>query len=261
MLWCFFKMFMCQAQCHPHNLVIHLHMWYCCVDNSVFFQISYTCSNNKLKIRDTPKQTNVTITMSIVVTVMVTVLFQVLWAKGTQYFADLHVWFSTLTRPSYSRFTRAQRLTCCLSLLMSYLAVNAAWYKTSMQEVSFSLHLSPPPPFPLPVLTPLPPPAPLPLPLPVPPPAPPSLWSLFMSSMLLLMSESMTSHFGICVCHLSHCCIIRYTLPFVALLHYLLHAAICHIVTLSVTLLFMLFCYILYVTFVVITCIHLCHCL
>ena len=64
-------------------------------------------------------------------------MLQVLWAKGTQYFADLHVWFSTLTRPSYSRFTRAQRLTCCLSLLMSYLAVNAAWYKTSMQEVSY----------------------------------------------------------------------------------------------------------------------------
>ena len=64
-------------------------------------------------------------------------MFQVLWAKGTQYFADLHIWFSTLTRPSHSRFTRAQRLTCCLSLLMSYLAVNAAWYETSMTEVSY----------------------------------------------------------------------------------------------------------------------------
>lgn len=34
-----------------------------------------------------------------------------------------------LARPSYSRFTRAQRLTCCLALIFSYMAVNAAWYR------------------------------------------------------------------------------------------------------------------------------------
>ncbi|KAK2159449.1 hypothetical protein LSH36_153g04090 [Paralvinella palmiformis] len=55
-------------------------------------------------------------------------------AKGSQYFADHHIWFSPLTRPSYSPFTRAQRLTCCLCLLLSYMAVNAAWYKSQERE-------------------------------------------------------------------------------------------------------------------------------
>ena len=62
------------------------------------------------------------------------VCFQTLWAKGTQYLADYHLWFSMFSRPSYSRFTRSQRLTCCLSLLMSYMAVNAAWYRQTEKE-------------------------------------------------------------------------------------------------------------------------------
>ena len=65
---------------------------------------------------------------------------QVLKAKGTQYFTDYHLWFSSFTRPSYSNFTRAQRLTCCLSLLMSYMAVNAAWYRRTYREVRGCLH-------------------------------------------------------------------------------------------------------------------------
>ena len=60
--------------------------------------------------------------------------FQVLWAKGTQYLTDYHLWFSMLCRPAYSRFTRAQRLTCCLSLVTSYMAVNAAWYRQATRE-------------------------------------------------------------------------------------------------------------------------------
>ncbi|XP_032222734.2 polycystic kidney disease 1-related protein isoform X2 [Nematostella vectensis] len=47
---------------------------------------------------------------------------------------DYHLWLSVLGRPSYSRFTRAQRLTCCLSLLLSYLAANAAWYKVNDKQ-------------------------------------------------------------------------------------------------------------------------------
>lgn len=69
-------------------------------------------------------------------------LLQVLWAKGTQYCADLHLWLSVFSRPSYSRFTRAQRLTCCLSLLLSYTAVNAAWYQYNEKEVNSDLGLS-----------------------------------------------------------------------------------------------------------------------
>ena len=57
------------------------------------------------------------------------------WAKGAQYLLDYHVWVSVWLRPAYSRFTRAQRLSCCLCLLMSYMAVNAAWYKDQTSEV------------------------------------------------------------------------------------------------------------------------------
>ncbi|EDO49422.1 predicted protein [Nematostella vectensis] len=51
---------------------------------------------------------------------------------------DYHLWLSVLGRPSYSRFTRAQRLTCCLSLLLSYLAANAAWYKVNDKPPRFT---------------------------------------------------------------------------------------------------------------------------
>ncbi|KAJ7375343.1 detection of nodal flow [Desmophyllum pertusum] len=50
---------------------------------------------------------------------------------------DYHLWLSLFGRPSYSRFSRAQRLTCCVSLLLSFLCVNIAWYrpKTEVAEV------------------------------------------------------------------------------------------------------------------------------
>ncbi|XP_067649227.1 polycystin-1-like protein 1 isoform X2 [Haliotis asinina] len=59
----------------------------------------------------------------------------VFWAKGTQYMADFHLWTSLMTRPAHSRFTRTQRLTCCLTLLMSYMCLNAMWYKQTETEV------------------------------------------------------------------------------------------------------------------------------
>ncbi|XP_071112058.1 polycystin-1-like protein 1 isoform X2 [Haliotis cracherodii] len=59
----------------------------------------------------------------------------VFWAKGTQYMADFHLWTSLMTRPAHSRFTRTQRLTCCLTLLMSYMCLNAMWYKQTLTEV------------------------------------------------------------------------------------------------------------------------------
>ena len=64
-----------------------------------------------------------------------------LWAKGTQYFADFHLWLSVFSRPSYSRFSRAQRLTCALSLVLSYMAVNAAWYQVNEKEVTILFFL------------------------------------------------------------------------------------------------------------------------
>ncbi|XP_074659507.1 polycystin-1-like protein 1 [Tubulanus polymorphus] len=54
---------------------------------------------------------------------------KVLWIKSFQYITDYHIWGSLLTRPTYSRFLRTERITCCLALLMSYLCLNALWYK------------------------------------------------------------------------------------------------------------------------------------
>ena len=47
---------------------------------------------------------------------------------------DGHIWFSVVTRPSRSTFTRVQRLTCCLSILFCTMIANAMWYKTGKDE-------------------------------------------------------------------------------------------------------------------------------
>ncbi|KAG7491706.1 hypothetical protein MATL_G00006860 [Megalops atlanticus] len=41
---------------------------------------------------------------------------------------ERHLWVSVWECPSYSNFTRAQRVTCCALLLYLYLAVGAVWY-------------------------------------------------------------------------------------------------------------------------------------
>ncbi|XP_066559064.1 polycystin-1 [Amia ocellicauda] len=41
---------------------------------------------------------------------------------------DRHIWVSVWDRPPRSRFTRAQRVTCCALLLHLYLAAGAVWY-------------------------------------------------------------------------------------------------------------------------------------
>ncbi|KAM6951025.1 polycystin-1 [Aplochiton taeniatus] len=41
---------------------------------------------------------------------------------------ERHLWLSLWERPSHSRFTRGQRVTCCALLLHLYLALGALWY-------------------------------------------------------------------------------------------------------------------------------------
>ncbi|XP_077978738.1 polycystin-1-like protein 1 [Glandiceps talaboti] len=53
---------------------------------------------------------------------------KVLFAKGSQYFADYHLWSSIFTRPAHSRFSKVQRLTCCLAILLTFMCINAVWY-------------------------------------------------------------------------------------------------------------------------------------
>ena len=41
---------------------------------------------------------------------------------------DSHLWFSVVNREAHSNFTSVQRLSCCLSLLMTYMLVNIMFY-------------------------------------------------------------------------------------------------------------------------------------
>lgn len=44
--------------------------------------------------------------------------------------ADGHLWFSVFLRPPRSRFTRLQRVGCCVAFLYLSMLVNAMWYGT-----------------------------------------------------------------------------------------------------------------------------------
>lgn len=54
--------------------------------------------------------------------------------KTSRDFSDGHLWFSIAFRPVRSRFTRVQRVTCCLSLLMCSMLSNVLWYRTPMKK-------------------------------------------------------------------------------------------------------------------------------
>ncbi len=43
--------------------------------------------------------------------------------------ADGHLWFSVVGRPAMSRFTRVQRVSCCLCLLYTSMLANAMFYE------------------------------------------------------------------------------------------------------------------------------------
>ena len=48
--------------------------------------------------------------------------------KGKQGLTDDHLWLSVVSRRAHSRFTRIQRLSCCLSLLFTAMLANAMFY-------------------------------------------------------------------------------------------------------------------------------------
>ncbi|XP_077869620.1 polycystin-1-like protein 2 [Saccoglossus kowalevskii] len=57
---------------------------------------------------------------------------------------DGHLWFSVLSRPSKSSFSRVQRLSCCLSLLFTTMIANCMWYKTEDNlQLSVGITLGP----------------------------------------------------------------------------------------------------------------------
>lgn len=50
-------------------------------------------------------------------------------ATTTRDLTDGHIWFSIITRPPRSNFTRVQRVICCLCLLLSTMLTNAMFYR------------------------------------------------------------------------------------------------------------------------------------
>ena len=52
------------------------------------------------------------------------------WTKTQKNLTDGHIWFSIFHRPPRSRFTRVQRLTCCLALLFTSMMANILFYQS-----------------------------------------------------------------------------------------------------------------------------------
>ncbi|XP_047437020.1 polycystic kidney disease protein 1-like 2 [Mugil cephalus] len=51
-------------------------------------------------------------------------------------FRDEHIWVSIVSPPSRSPFTRAQRVSCCMSLLLCTMAINIAFWNLPVDESS-----------------------------------------------------------------------------------------------------------------------------
>lgn len=49
-------------------------------------------------------------------------------ARTRRNLSDSHLWFSVLARPAGSRFTRVQRLSCCLCLLLMSMMTSGMYY-------------------------------------------------------------------------------------------------------------------------------------
>ena len=57
---------------------------------------------------------------------------------------DNHLWFSVVARPAKSSFTRVQRLSCCLSVLLSTMLANAMFYEVGDESsTGTSVHVGP----------------------------------------------------------------------------------------------------------------------
>ena len=51
------------------------------------------------------------------------------YGRTARNLSEGHIWISLFTRPPQNPFTRCQRLSCCLSLLFTAMATNAAFYE------------------------------------------------------------------------------------------------------------------------------------
>lgn len=60
-------------------------------------------------------------------------IFQTRTSTG---FRDEHIWVSIVDPPSRSPFTRAQRVSCCMSLLLCTMAINIAFWNIPVDQTS-----------------------------------------------------------------------------------------------------------------------------
>jgi polycystin 1L2 len=67
-----------------------------------------------------------------------------LLAKNTKSkLKDGHLWFSVLTRPVQSSFSRLERLTCCFVILYVSMLINIMYYGSSTQATKDGLDIGP----------------------------------------------------------------------------------------------------------------------
>ena len=59
---------------------------------------------------------------------------QLFVGKTVRELGDGHLWFSVISRPPNSPFTRVQRLSCCLSLLCCTMVTNAMFYRVGSAQ-------------------------------------------------------------------------------------------------------------------------------
>ena len=73
--------------------------------------------------------------------------FNILFVNATRKnLLDGHLWLSVFTRPPKSTFTRVQRLSCCLSLMLSTMVANLMFYQVGADDnstASQSIHIGP----------------------------------------------------------------------------------------------------------------------
>ena len=60
----------------------------------------------------------------------------IFYSKTTRNITDGHLWMSVFMKPSNSSFSRAQRLTCCLTVLYTAMIANAMFYEFEPSAVS-----------------------------------------------------------------------------------------------------------------------------
>lgn len=65
------------------------------------------------------------------------------YSRAASGLGDGHIWLSVICRPPTSSFTRVQRVSCCLSVLMSAMVTNAMFYQFGAEETSNAFQIGP----------------------------------------------------------------------------------------------------------------------